>query len=92
MLPKNTMKTVAMELAIQLADEMFRKKCTELNEAIDLVNSSFDQRCDDLDEKLAGIFIEAFEGERISETRMKRIAGKFVDILVKEKVAVDAVL
>ena len=92
MLLKNTMKKATMQLAVELANEMFSKKCAELDNAIKLANKMFDQRCAELDAKLADIFIEAFEGEKISNTRMKRIAGRFIDILHEEKVVIDASL
>jgi len=92
MLPINTMTTVATKMAMKMADEMFSQKCEELDKAIKLAAKMYVQRCDDLDEKLADSFIAAFEGEKISKAKMKRIAGKFADVLLDEEVVVDALL
>lgn len=92
MVSKNTITEISTELGIQFANEMFAKKCAELDETILLANLMFDQRCEELDAHLEDSFLAAFEGERISTERIKRIAGKFMDSLISEKVAIDATL
>jgi len=85
----NTITKLSTDLGIQFANEMFAKKCAELEEAIQLANLMFDQRCAILDAHLDDSFIAAFEGEFISVERKKRIAARFCDILLKEKVTID---
>jgi len=88
MLPINTMTTVATKLAVQMADEIFMQKGAELDAAIKMAAKMYIQKCDDLDKHLEDSFAAAFDGEKISKERITRIAGKFCDILLADKVAI----
>jgi len=84
MIPKETIT----DAALQLATDMFMKKGAELNEAIKLADRMYIQKCDNLDQHLEESFAAAFDGEKISKERITRIAGKFADILLADKVAI----
>lgn len=92
MLPEKTMSDVAMKLAFELADELFAKKGAELDAAIKLANVMYIQKCDNLDSHLEDSFVAAFEGEKISKERIKRIASKFCDNILSKDNMIDEIL
>ena len=66
MISKNTIASVSVELAQELA----LRYCAKLD-------NEFLKRCEDLDKKIVKIAEDSFDGEKISKERKKRIVDKF---------------